>query len=157
MLRGGPGSDEILGGAGDDTITGGGGGDRISGGDGADRIAGDGGNDAISGHAGLDEITGGAGDDRLQGGRGDDSLRGGAGRDRFLFDRTDLNDGQRDVDTIGDFQRGKDKIVVMGQASLASVVRENGWHVHEIQWEAGSSDIIRTQVKLDLKSDFSFV
>lgn len=62
------------------------------------------------GMAGNDTLLGGAGDDYLSGGEGRDRLTGGAGSDQFVFDAA-LN-RSTNVDTITDFVRGQDKIVL---------------------------------------------
>jgi glycerophosphoryl diester phosphodiesterase len=111
----GKGGDDILFGLGGaDIIDGGSGNDRIFGGSDSDRLFGNEGNDSLSGGSGNDSLYGGAGDDRLRGGVGDDVLLGGdgnnvlvggAGNDGFV-----LSLGFGELDTILDFQIGKDKL-----------------------------------------------
>jgi len=79
---------------------------------GADSITAGTGNDSISGGAGNDTLSGGAGNDTLVGGAGNDVLTGGLGSDRFVFD-TILGDSN--IDTIKDFVRKTDKIVLSAQ------------------------------------------
>lgn len=94
---GGRGSDRLFGGAGDD---------ELFGGLGQDRLFGQAGSDELFGGAGRDILRGGAGDDVLDGDRGPDTLYGGAGADEFVFDR------QSGKDTVQDFRRGDDRIVL---------------------------------------------
>ncbi|MFN6466012.1 MAG: calcium-binding protein [Nostoc sp. DedVER02] len=100
-------SETIDKGAGDDTLNGGGGNDILLGGQGNDRLNGDAGNDIL---------YGGLGNDALNGGAGNDTLIGGAGSDRFIFNSgqqfTQANAELVGVDTITDFVRGTDKIVL---------------------------------------------
>jgi Ca2+-binding RTX toxin-like protein len=67
------------------------------------------GNDSVSGGAGDDTLAGGAGNDTLVGGAGNDVLTGGDGVDRFVYDSSS---GSSDIDTIKDFVKGTDKIVL---------------------------------------------
>lgn len=99
------------------SVSAGGGADIVFGGAGADRVDGDAGDDAIfggdgddwlDGGAGDDDVTGGQGNDVVIGGAGDDHLTGGAGGDAFVF----RLQGQRQIDTIPDFQPGADRIFV---------------------------------------------
>jgi len=72
----------------------------LDGGDGPDRLIGKGGNDTL---------IGGDRGDVFVGGRGVDVLTGGKGPDKFRFNS--LQDG---IDTILDFESGKDLILVKG-------------------------------------------
>ncbi len=115
-LEGGGGADYIDGGAAADRLYGDGGRDRLFGRDGNDRLWGNGGqdllrgggkNDLLIGGTGADRLFGQRGADTLKGGRGDgDVLNGGAGRDEFVF-RSSFG-----ADTIADFERGRDMIVI---------------------------------------------
>ncbi|OYE04694.1 M10 family metallopeptidase C-terminal domain-containing protein [Nostoc sp. 'Peltigera membranacea cyanobiont' 232] len=100
-------SETIDKGAGDDTINGGGGNDILLGGQG---------NDSLNGGTGNDILYGGLGNDFLNGGAGNDTLIGGAGSDRFTFNSgqqfTQANAELVGLDTITDFVRGTDKIVL---------------------------------------------
>jgi serralysin len=79
-------------------------GNVIQGLDGADRL---------EGGAGNDSLSGGAGDDRLIGGAGADSLSGGTGLDSFVFlTASESSPVTSTRDTIADFLRGSDRIVV---------------------------------------------
>jgi len=75
---------------------------------GDDWLTGDAGNDILDGGTGADYMVGGLGNDTLIGGNGKDTLYGGAGSDRFVFNVTPSATGN--MDTIGDFQPGADKI-----------------------------------------------
>lgn len=85
-------------------------------------LAGAQGNDSLSGSAGDDTLQGGIGNDTLLGGNGEDMLNGGIGvdllygnndSDTFIFSRTNQL-GLNDPDTIGDFVRGDDLIMLTG-------------------------------------------
>ncbi|MEH6647575.1 calcium-binding protein, partial [Sulfitobacter sp.] len=98
-------------------VSAGGGADTVVGSEGVDTVAGDSGNDVIDGGGGNDNLDGGAGDDDVNGGSGNDvvtgaagsdRLTGGTGRDAFVFQLS----GQRQFDTIVDFQSGTDRIFV---------------------------------------------
>lgn len=66
--------------------------------------------DVVNGFAGSDTVSGNGGDDDLYGGLGDDKLTGGTDEDYFVFD-TKLN-SSNNVDTITDFIKGTDEIVL---------------------------------------------
>lgn len=106
FLDGNGGRDILQSGKGDDVATGGAGNDWIFG------IAG---NDTLLGEAGADKIRGGHGIDVIDGGAGDDWLSGGKDADMFVF-----NLGT-DVDTIIDFDNGKDKIDLSGYDGIKSL------------------------------------
>lgn len=102
----------VLGGGGDDQIFTGFGNDQIIGGDGDDRIFSGAGDDIIEGSDGDDLIFGGDGDDTIDGGAGSDTMYGGLGDDVFVFDLEDFANGE--VDEIGDFGLGEDRIFIRG-------------------------------------------
>ncbi len=67
----------------------------------------------LTGNGGNDTIASNSGDDLLSGGVGADRLTGGAGSDRFLFSQTGrFNRNQIGIDSITDFTRRQDKIVL---------------------------------------------
>ncbi|KQP62815.1 hypothetical protein ASF41_22460 [Methylobacterium sp. Leaf111] len=107
VLRGGDGADYLDGGFGNDTLYGGDKNDELHGRQGDDVLYGGSGKDFLDGGAGNDLLYGGNGDDRFDDYSGADIFHGGAGRDVFVF--TDPSQG---TDTIADFQRGLDKIIV---------------------------------------------
>lgn len=101
---GGSGSDRIIGNALDNALIGGAGDDNMNG-----QAA----DDSLLGDAGNDTLVGAAGDDDLSGGIGNDILRGGVGEDNFIFDiGKAFNPAEMGVDTIRDFKRGLDQIVL---------------------------------------------
>ncbi len=103
------GNDQVTGSASADLLLGYDGKDRINGRGGADTIKGGRDADNLNGSAGDDRVFGQAGNDRLDGGLGNDRLNGGAGRDSFVFDYAL---GPTNVDTIVDFTRGTDHILL---------------------------------------------
>lgn len=68
---------------------------------------------AGTGNALSNVIIGNSGDDTLNGGLGSDYLEGQAGKDTFVFS-TAL--GASNIDTIGDFASGKDRIALQSSA-----------------------------------------
>jgi Ca2+-binding RTX toxin-like protein len=86
----------------------------IGGGPGQDSLAGLG----PATHLGTpenDTIAGGPGEDTIAGGLGDDTLSGGGGADTFRYTAGDGND------TITDFQRGADRLVLLGVTGVSLV------------------------------------
>jgi len=75
----------------------------------ANELTGNSGANKLSGLAGNDTLAGNAGNDQLFGGLGSDKLTGGTGSDRFVFDTTL---GTSNIDTVTDFIKGSDKIVL---------------------------------------------
>jgi RTX calcium-binding nonapeptide repeat (4 copies)/Cysteine-rich secretory protein family len=141
-IRGLGGDDTISGGAGDDRLYGNNGNDYLAGSFGRDRLYGNDGNDTLFGEQDDDLLRGGNGNDRLWGNDGNDTLLGGNGRDRLVGNAGDdllVGGGGSDLfvlesfrpfqaadfglDTIDDFQSGRDKIQLGGAgfAALQSV------------------------------------
>jgi hypothetical protein len=98
--------------------------DRLQGGKQADLLVGNNGDDILLGGKGDDALFGGNGNDRLEGGQGNDLLvggygtdllMGGKGNDRFVFQ------SGMGIDTVQDFQRGKDKIQLLGELSFGQL------------------------------------
>ncbi len=73
-------------------------------------LTGNSGNNILNGGLGNDTLKGNGGKDTLKGGAGKDILYGGSGADKFVFDTT-LN-STTNLDTIKDFVRGADRIVL---------------------------------------------
>ena len=94
--------------------------DKIKGGDLSDRIEGLKGNDSLWGKRGNDTIFGGEGNDRIAGDQGDDILWGGKGRDLFIALKK-----KNGVDTIKDFKKGQDKILV-GSLKKIKIKKQKG-------------------------------
>jgi Ca2+-binding RTX toxin-like protein len=128
----GGGGYEVHGNAGNDKLTGAGGSDavfpavqnklygdvgndKLYGGDGYayDKLVGGDGNDRLDSGKWGDILRGGDGRDDLLGGAGDDLMTGGSGKDEFFF-MIGLGNGvdEAGVDTITDFQTGKDTVVL---------------------------------------------
>jgi Ca2+-binding RTX toxin-like protein len=74
----------------------------------ANALSGNGAPNQLKGLGGADTLVGAAGADTLAGGTGSDSLTGEGAADAFLFDAA-LN-GNTNVDTLVDFDRGSDRI-----------------------------------------------
>jgi hypothetical protein len=104
------GNDRIYGSGADDILVGYGGDDKFHGGGGNDDIRGKEDHDEIKGNTGDDVINGNKGNDKIYGDEGNDVLTGGGGKDRFRFS-TDL-DPATNIDTVTDFTRGKDVMVL---------------------------------------------
>ncbi|MEB3357346.1 MAG: calcium-binding protein [Synechococcales bacterium] len=103
-LNGGSGDDQLYGESGWDILNGAAGKDTLDGGNHADILWGGAGDDTLNGGAGLDSLVGGA---------GDDTLTGGNGGDRFIFETgTVFAAATLGIDTITDFVKGVDKIVL---------------------------------------------
>lgn len=109
FLTGDEGRDLLVGFDGKDDLRGRAGDDDLFGGEGKDNLRGGRGDDHLHGEEGKDVLAGGRGDDELEGGDGKDLLTGGRGDDLFVF-----NFGEEDYDTITDFGRGDDELVIKG-------------------------------------------
>jgi Ca2+-binding RTX toxin-like protein len=108
-LHGYNGNDKIYGGKLIDSLWGDKGNDTLWGYDGNDFIYGGVGSDTLNGGDSNDKLNGGTGSDTLYGGKGNDALHGLSGADKFVFD-TALSSSN--IDTIKDFTKGTDKIVL---------------------------------------------
>ena len=108
-IQGGRGADVLRGQGGKDTLIGGAGKDTLVGGTGKDDLMGGGGKDTLRGGSGNDRLSGGGGGDTLRGDRGKDTLTGGGGKDTFVMRPKD------GLDTITDFQDGRDRIQLNGK------------------------------------------
>jgi Tol biopolymer transport system component len=102
-LQGTPGNDNLTG-----TIRW----DDLRGFDGDDTLTGKQGIDYLNGGNGNDILNGGKGHDNLEGGAGNDTLTGGTGSDSFA-----IGSGFG-IDTISDFIKGEDFIVLQGPFSF---------------------------------------
>jgi Ca2+-binding RTX toxin-like protein len=120
LVDGGMGDDTLYGGKGFDTLTGGAGNDFLSGNRGEDILIGEKGDDSLRGGQGNDILVGGEGNDFLSGDLGDDTLLGGVGSDRFLLS---TNSG---IDTIDDFEVGKDLLVLGNGLSFSQLAIVQG-------------------------------
>jgi Ca2+-binding RTX toxin-like protein len=109
-LHGYNGNDKIYGGKLIDSLWGDKGNDTLWGYDGNDFIYGGVGSDTLNGGDGNDKLNGGNGSDTLYGGKGNDALHGLSGSDRFVFDI--MLSASTNQDTIKDFTKGTDKIVL---------------------------------------------
>jgi Ca2+-binding RTX toxin-like protein len=105
------------GGANNDTLYGDDGGDRLSGGSGRDELHGGQGRDRLFGDEGADKLFGSNGADRMTGGKGADEINlweeMKAG-DTIVFRPGDSGSARGDADVVNSFQRGSDKIELVG-------------------------------------------
>jgi Ca2+-binding RTX toxin-like protein len=107
----GEGDDSILGGLGIDNLEGNEGNDTIRGEEGDDGLAGQDGDDLLVGGNGNDRLYGWTGNDVLQGDTGNDTLSGDTGVNTFSFEALPgIQFADLGIDTITDFQGGRDKI-----------------------------------------------
>jgi Ca2+-binding RTX toxin-like protein len=135
-FHGSPDADSFNGGSFDDTLYGNGGADHFFGDTGDDYISGGKGGDWLFGGGGDDELRGGRGADYLIGRQGDDLMVGGGGDDIFSFSLIALGNGpgQAGVDTILDFNPGKDHIELD-----ASIFVGIGNHLGSGEFHVGSA------------------
>ncbi|MBD1828331.1 DUF4347 domain-containing protein [Microcoleus vaginatus GB1-A2] len=115
LTDGGIGDDTLYGGKGFDTLTGGAASDFLSGNRGEDILIGEKADDTLYGGQGNDILLGGQGNDFLSGDLGDDTLIGDVGNDKFLLS---TNSG---IDTVTDFEVGKDLLVLGNGLSFAQL------------------------------------
>lgn len=168
FIGGDAGNDSVNAGDGNDTIYGWTGSDSLDGGNGNDLLSGEGDNDLLSGGAGNDMIYGGEGNDTIIGGAdsgtateswlsitGGDYLYGMAGNDVFGFQKASAG-----VDVIMDFQRGEDKIQLIGfsGANFNTTIKAHMYYTWEGAWIfLGNNQGIIVQGATELTaSDFSF-
>lgn len=113
IIFGGSGNDNIRSLNGNDIIHTGSGNNVVDAGSGDDTVFGGHGNDTIAGGAGNDNLFGGAGNDRIAGSSGSETLFGGSGRDIFFYNNLN-NSFEGEVDLIGDFEVGNDRLFFGG-------------------------------------------
>ncbi|MCZ8225244.1 MAG: putative Ig domain-containing protein, partial [Microcystis sp. LE19-84.1B] len=91
-------------------------------------ITGNSGHNLLKGLDGNDTLIGSAGNDTLIGGKGNDILTGGDGSDSFLFGSGAIfNSSDFGVDSISDFIKGSDKIILSKTSfnALVSTIGNN--------------------------------
>ena len=89
-------------------------------------ITGNSGHNLLKGLDGNDTLLGSAGNDTLIGGKGNDILTGGDGSDSFLFGSGAIfNSSDFGVDSISDFIKGTDKII-LSKTSFNALVSTPG-------------------------------
>ncbi|MEG4818362.1 calcium-binding protein, partial [Microcoleus sp. K5-D4] len=122
LTDGGIGDDTLYGGKGFDTLTGGAATDFLSGNRGEDIVIGEKADDTLYGGQGNDILLGGQGNDFLSGDLGDDTLVGDVGNDKFLLS------SYSGIDTIDDFELGKDLLVLGNGLSFSqlAIVQDSG-------------------------------
>lgn len=168
FIGGDAGNDLVNAGDGNDTIYGWTGSDSLDGGIGNDLLSGEGDNDLLNGGAGNDMIYGGDGNDTLIGGAdngtanentlsitGGDLLYGMAGADVFGFQKASTG-----VDVIMDFQKGEDKIQLIGfsNANFNTTIKAHMYYTWEGAWIflGNNQGIIVHGADNLTASDFSF-
>lgn len=107
----------------------------------------------VTGTAGADRLTGTAGDDLIRSGDGNDSLTGRAGADTFVFG-ADARDGNRDSDTVTDFDAAEDTILFEAGATIR-FVEQRGVNLF-IQLDGDRDSITLLNAGLDAQSAFEF-
>ncbi len=108
----------------------------------------------ITGTAGADRLTGSAGDDLIRGGDGNDRLTGRRGEDTFVFG-ADARDGDRDRDTITDFNAAEDTILFEAGAAIRLLEVRNGNLF--IQLEGDRDSITVLNANRSIEANFEFV
>ncbi len=117
-------------------------------------ILGNSANNYIDGKSGNDTLNGGNGNDTVIGGAGNDTLTGGSGRDTFVIDDSQfMTPG---VATIGDFQRGQDRLRVYGGRNDYSISYSGGDSLIKSWREAGSVIAVVENTRIS-SSDFQFL
>ena len=107
----------------------------------------------VTGTAGNDRLTGTTGNDLIRGGNGDDRLTGRAGADTFVFG-ADARDGNRDRDTITDFNAAEDTILFEAGATVRLVEVRNGNLFIQLNGDRDSITILNAG--LEAQSTFQF-
>jgi Ca2+-binding RTX toxin-like protein len=107
----------------------------------------------VDGTVGADRLTGTAGDDLIRGGDGNDRLIGRAGADTFVFG-AEARDGNRDSDTITDFNAAADTILFEAGATVR-LVEQRGADLF-IQLEGDRDSIRVLNANLDAQFAFAF-
>ncbi len=107
----------------------------------------------VTGTAGADRLTGTTRDDLIRGGDGNDRLTGRAVDDTFVFG-TDARDGNRDNDTITDFNAAEDTILLAAGATIRLIEERNGNLF--IQLDGDRDSITVLNVGLEAQSAIQF-
>lgn len=144
--------ENLLGSSYADTLGGNGWSNVVDGGGGDDELHGGRGNDDLRGGDGNDVLTGGIGNDVLQGGWGSDVLNGGIGADTFVFDATDVGNGDRSIDRILDFNTFADHIEILNAtANMAELEydKSTGALSIDLDGSVGTTFAMQTIAMLD--------
>ena len=91
----------------------------------------------ITGNSGNNILNGGAGHDVLTGGEGNDILTGGSGADYFVFN-VKPNAGSN-IDTVTDFQRGTDELL-LSKAIFTALASRTGELRTDKFWSSATAD-----------------
>lgn len=117
----------------------------LTGSSGRDTLYGLEGNDILVGASGDDTIFGGAGNDIIRGSSGADLLSGGEGSDVFDYDKASESPVGA-ADTITDFERGVDKIDLVGIDATTQQSGNNAFLFIGTSQFSGSGGELRYQV-----------
>ncbi|MFZ5912998.1 MAG: calcium-binding protein, partial [Pseudomonadota bacterium] len=103
--------DTMVGNVGNDSFYGKDGNDQLFGGTGDDYLRGDAGNDILVGGAGNDDMKGDDGNDMLYAGAGADRLEGMAGADSYIFQGSEIVDGN--LNRVVGFSQADNDVLIL--------------------------------------------
>jgi hypothetical protein len=98
----------------------------------------------IEGTAGRDTLRGTAQDDIIIGNAGNDALTGRGGNDTFVFGR-EAGNGQREVDTINDYDAYVDTILLTDGASIARTIERGADLIIVLAGADGDRIVLKNQ------------